>query len=236
MRFLDKKIQFVNPLILSESKRLSKVIYKFRAPAAKLFFPPECLHCRMGHEKLGSPLCPLCASHLEARPAEDLLITFDRLSPARSLMHRFKKGSSPEIARLLAAYMAIQYTQSPCPLPDLIIGVPSTRFRKWQTLGASAETFAQALAEILERPFLPFLKRKRQLLRQDLLDREQRLELSSDDFTWKSKVSLKGKIVLLVDDTITTGSTLQCCAELLWEASPKQVIKMACLDQGYLRE
>jgi ComF family protein len=170
------------------------------------------------------------------RQADKLLITFERLSPAKSLITSFKKGNSMGSAKILAAYMAIQYVQSSFSLPDLVTAVPSTRFRKWQALGASAEMLAAELAAILQSPYVSTLKRKRQLLRQDFLDREQRLCLSSDDFVLKSEVSVKGKVVLLVDDTITTGSTLQCCAEHLWQASSRKVIKMACLDQGYLKD
>lgn len=71
-------------------------------------------------------------------------------------------------------------------------------------------------------------------MRQDLISREERLSLSPDDFQWKGAPLLRQKTILIVDDTITTGATLRCCAQRLWEASPAQIIRMACLDQGYL--
>ena len=37
-------------------------------------------------------------------------------------------------------------------------------------------------------------------------------------------------------NTFTTGATLACCAERLWEAAPSKIIKMACVDRGYLKQ
>ncbi len=205
--------------------------------ALKLIFPPECYHCKSEHEKLGAPLCSACLTFLDPRPSEgEILITFESIGPAQSLMAGLKKGSSPKLISLLAAYMAVQYSQSAHPLPDLITAVPTSWWRKWQMGQETAAELAKELSILLERPFLPLLKRKRQLYRQDLLSREERLHLSSEEFVYKTKQSLHGKTLLLIDDTITTGATLACCAERLWEAAPSKIIKMACVDRGYLKQ
>lgn len=203
-----------------------------------ILFPPECLHCRGSHERLGVPLCESCVSYLEILPPPNkgnLLITFENIGPAQSLARQLKRESSSKTLSLLAAYMAIQYSQSTFPLPDVITAAPSSRFRTWQIGGDIAALLAKELGKLLERPFLPLLYRKRELIRQDLLSKEERLCLSSEDFQWKTTYPLRGKTILIIDDTITTGATLRCCAERLWEASPAQIIKMACLDQGYLQ-
>ncbi len=205
--------------------------------ALKLIFPPECCHCKVPHEKLGVPLCESCFSHLAPRsPEGEILITFEAVSPAQSLITALKKGFSSKLSKTLAAYMAIQYAKSALPLPDLITATPTSHWRRWQMGQETAADIAKEFAALFERPFKPLLVRKRQLLRQDLLSREERRDLSSEEFQWKEKQSLQGKIVLLIDDTITTGATLACCAEKLWEASPAKIVKMVCVDRGYLKE
>src|SRR5688500_15058854 len=99
----------------------------------KTIFPPECLHCKSSHNKLGTLLCDTCVSYLEVRNAQEpVFITFANIGPGVSLMKELKKSGSSKIASLLAAYMAIQYSQTELPLPDIITAVPTTRFRKWQ--------------------------------------------------------------------------------------------------------
>lgn len=198
-------------------------------------FPPECYHCRSSHEKLGVPLCESCFSYLEILPPtpKDLLITFENMGPAQSLMYQVKREFSIKTLELLAAYMAIQYSRSTFPMPDVITAVPSTRFRTWKIGGDIAGMLAKKVGKILDIPFIPLLQRRRELISQERLSKEERQLLSSDNFQWKKAHSVRGKAILLIDDTITTGATLRCCAERLWEGSPVQIIKMACVDQGY---
>jgi competence protein ComFC len=203
----------------------------------RILFPPQCLHCKSSHEKLGTFLCKECVSYLEIRKGEgSVLITFAGIGPAQSLMKELKKHASCRIAALLAAYMAIQYSQTEFLLPDIITAVPSSCFRKWQIGEEIAGNLAHQLGKILDRPYIPLLRRKRQMLRQDFLKKEERVLLPIEDFEWREKHNLRGKKILLIDDTITTGTTLKRCARRLWEASPEAIIKMACLDQGYLQE
>lgn len=214
-------------------------IYSSLKRVLRILFPPECLHCKNSHEKLGTFLCATCVSHLDVRQAgseKQVLITFAGLGPAQSLMKELKKNGPPKITALLAAYMALQYAQATFPLPDLITAVPTSRFRKWQIGEDVPGKLAEELGKLLGKPFIPLLQRKRQLLRQDLLPKEERVLLSLEDFVWKTVYPLQGKTILLIDDTITTGTTLKRCAERLWEASPAKIIKMVCLDQGYLKE
>jgi competence protein ComFC len=201
----------------------------------KLLFPPVCLHCGTVHDRLKSPLCGTCASSLEIRPAGgSVIITFEGMGPVLSLISSFRKGAAPHLSSVLAAYMVVQYSQSSLSLPDVVTAVPTSRWRKWQVGQESATCLAQEVAKMIGRPFVSLLKRKRQLLRQELLSLEARARLSPEEFQWQQRADLRAKTVLLIDDVVTTGTTLACSAQRLWEASPAQIVKMVCVDQGYL--
>src|SRR5271166_3894031 len=86
-----------------------------------LIFPPYCLHCHEEQIPLRQPLCTTCVSHLEVAPqSRPILVTFERFSPALSLLRELKTGGSAYLAPILAAYMTVHYAQSAHPLPDLV--------------------------------------------------------------------------------------------------------------------
>lgn len=204
--------------------------------ALKLFFPPKCLHCKKEHESFSVPLCETCISFMEPlTPTSDIIITFEGIGPALSLITALKQGISSKLSSLLAAYMAVQYVKSDLPMPDLVTSVPTSFWRKWQMGQPASTQIASALAKLLDKPFVPLIQRKRQMLRQEFLTRQERLYLSPEEFQWKTRMNLHSRTILLIDDTITTGTTLACSAKRLWEGSPKRIIKMACVDRGYLK-
>jgi predicted amidophosphoribosyltransferase len=91
---------------------------------------------------------------------------------------------------------------------------------------------AQEIARLLERPCLDLLKKRSGDFPQTGLSREQRESLTSDAITWKKHHPISDKIVLLVDDVMTTGSTLRRCTETLQEAYPQAIYALAfcCSD------
>jgi predicted amidophosphoribosyltransferase len=55
------------------------------------------------------------------------------------------------------------------------------------------------------------------------MDRKQRKTLTRDTLLLKKGHDLRDKRILLIDDVMTTGSTLQRCAEVLYEGCPAEV-------------
>jgi len=82
---------------------------------------------------------------------------------------------------------------------------------------------ASLLAELLSAqtsiPVKPLLERTRYTTTQTALDRSERMENLHNAFRLRKNADVRGWRVLLVDDVLTTGSTLNECARILKRAS-----------------
>ena len=58
-------------------------------------------------------------------------------------------------------------------------------------------------------------------------NRTERLKNLKGAFVLENKESIRGRIVILLDDVTTTGTTLNECAKVLRHAKPRQIIKVA---------
>jgi predicted amidophosphoribosyltransferase len=83
------------------------------------------------------------------------------------------------------------------------------------------------LAELLSRqvsvPLRDLLERIRYTTTQTAYDRAERMENLRDAFRLRKKMHVRELRVLLIDDVLTTGSTLSECARVLKEAGALSV-------------
>jgi ComF family protein len=107
---------------------------------------------------------------------------------------------------------------------DVVAPVPLHWWRKWTRGYNQAEAIARELAVALEVRFMPHLiRRVRWTARQVQLTREARRENLKDAFRVRRGARLAGTTVLLVDDVMTTGSTLGEVARTLRAAGVARV-------------
>ena len=109
---------------------------------------------------------------------------------------------------------------------DLLIPVPLNRRRLWSRRFNQAALLADALSHesgIKSDPMI--LSRNRLTVSQVGLTISQRRKNVSGAFTIKKKAlkSMDGANILLVDDVITTGATVEACAETLKQAGAARV-------------
>jgi competence protein ComFC len=113
---------------------------------------------------------------------------------------------------------------------DYIVPVPLhwTRYA-WRWFN-QAEVIAQELSKESGKPVVHLLKRNRNTGYQAGLSREKRLKNLFQAFALtKEAHHYKGKKILLVDDVMTTGTTLKTCARELIKIDPKEIfIAVAC--------
>lgn len=144
---------------------------------------------------------------------------FDYFGPAASLVKKLKYGNRPDLAKGMAAYLAVQFFQLDWPLPDALVCVPIP-FTRWLDRGYNQSfLLAKELSYFLKVPLITPLSRASGDLSQAALSLEQRRLLTSQSFKLKRPKSVIGKNLLVIDDVATSGTTLQRCAEKLLAGS-----------------
>ena len=72
-------------------------------------------------------------------------------------------------------------------------------------------------------PCLEALTRKRKTAQQAGLSREERMRNLKNAFALKNNISVKGRSILLLDDVLTTGNTLQEASRMLLQAGAAEL-------------
>ncbi|MFZ5648373.1 MAG: phosphoribosyltransferase family protein [Bacillota bacterium] len=106
----------------------------------------------------------------------------------------------------------------------IIVAVPLSPGRLRQRGFNQAELLAGGLAERIKVPVLPVLRKVRETSSQTGLDRAGRKENLVGAFKLTHPQAIRGKTVLVVDDVITTGSTLNIVSEALVNGGAATVI------------
>ena len=148
------------------------------------------------------------------------LFYFTKGGKVQELMHQFKYKNIPLIGNKLGQIAGRQLIQTDgFKQIDAIIPVPLHKSRLRKRGYNQSACFAEGLAGILNVPVITDnLVRKHATETQTHKSRFERAVNMEDVFTLHNATALAGKHVLLVDDVITTGSTLEACGTALLAA------------------
>jgi ComF family protein len=106
---------------------------------------------------------------------------------------------------------------------DVIVSVPLHSARQRERGFNQASLLAELLSAHTSIPSRPLLKRIRYTTTQTALDRSERMENLHNAFRLRKNADVRGLRVLLIDDVLTTGSTLSECARVLKRAGANSV-------------
>jgi ComF family protein len=236
---------------LRHTLRLAAIRQKLQKSFFHLVYPTQCLHCQTLLPPSSLVLCSACAALLEliqlnercptccgfsenfmtpcadclhySSPYSRMAAAFDYEGPAASLVKRLKYGNQPYLAQGMAAFLFAQFDRLQWPTPDAIVPVPLS-FTHWLERGYNQSALlAEEMGRLLLRPTWNLLKRQSGDFSQAALNLEQRKTLSGQSFQRNSRHSLEGKILLVIDDVMTSGLTLQRCAEALVQGNPRSL-------------
>ena len=220
---------------------------------AGLLFPEACAVCAAETRKSEAGICLFCRSELPVllsnpldnhlpmlRKLEGLIavknafayLQFSKSGCTQKLLHALKYGRRPEIAQQLGRMMAAELLERGLKdIPDLIIPVPMHPKKEMQRGYNQAYEFACGLAGVFnceanDRILLKGRKTETQTRKNKLA----RLLNVAEVFLLeeKEKDALCGRNIWLVDDVLTTGSTLIASAGVL-QAEPVASLSVATI-------
>lgn len=205
----------------------------------ELFYPTLCPLCQRGVDALGE-ICPDCLRMLPRTEHAVLRenkveMYFQEFQPFHSmrlrnrfvragawlqysdevalLIHRAKYSEQPFLASFLGRHAAAEWADSGFfDDIDLLVPVPLHERRFRERGYNQSEYICRGMAEVLHLPIdTTTLFRKHDTHKQALLTDAERIENVKDAFAVAQPERWHKKHVLLVDDVITTGSTIRQC-------------------------
>lgn len=210
---------------------------KFLFFLKSLFFPKECLDCG----KLGEFICSDCLKKIPIRPSkppekiryQDYLdqvhvASFYANQILAKLIDLYKFHYQENLGTILSQ-IAIDYlkkNQLTTTLADFIlIPLPLHRRRYLERGFNQSQIIAQNIKQYLNTPLIDdSLIRTKYTKHQTKLNMNKRLKNISGVFSITNKQKIIGKKILLIDDVVTTGASLNEAAKILRQNGAIKVI------------
>ena len=202
-----------------------------------IFFPKTCLICSKEVEMTGHLICFYCLSELPLThfscmaknrleksfrgripiSSATSLLYFHKKGPVQKLMHQLKYHNKQEIGTYFGDWLGEEILKNErFETVDFILPVPLHPDKQKKRGYNQVITFAEGLSGKIKAQMLPNLLAKiSKSLSQTHKNRIARNENKRNEFKLIDHIILKDKHILLVDDIITSGSTLEGCWEPL---------------------
>ncbi|MCX6966927.1 MAG: ComF family protein [Verrucomicrobia bacterium] len=168
-------------------------------------------------------LCPNCRErHFEFTCA---VACYQSRDGVREVVHRFKYNGKIYLRHVLVDWLAetLKDPRLQTPACDRIVPVPLHPTRERERGFNQAHILAEGLARRSGIPLAHCLKRIRYTTTQTIFDREERMENLRGAFQLRQSAQVRNLHLLLIDDVLTTGSTVDECARVLRDAGAASV-------------
>ncbi|OQX87603.1 hypothetical protein B6D60_03575 [candidate division KSB1 bacterium 4484_87] len=212
-------------------------------PIIDFLLPRFCLLCRNSIAKTGSLVCDHCLQQLSDAGRETVIfsrvknslkseLAFERAfslwafdENVQNLIHHFKYNGYWLLAKPIAGFMAEKLSQlNFSPKSTLLIPVPLHKTRQRERGYNQSEIICRYIHEKTAIPIAcSLLQRIRYTQTQTKLGPAERIKNVSGAFKVCSAQNLSGKTVVLIDDVLTTGATINACAKELKTLTPESI-------------
>lgn len=230
-----------------------KDMKKIFAPILNSIFPPVCALCKADTDSNGNlcvdcwksvrfitrPYCVQCANPLDMSLSEQEICGQCVNNPpafqqSRSLFHyddtskklifKLKFYDKLYIAKHAARWLYTHYADY-INQADIVTGIPMHRKKLRKRTYNQSTLLAACLAKMMDKVcFIPDLVIKTKWTEsQSSLTLNKRHQNMKNVFQLNPRYSLADKIILVVDDVMTTGATLQECSVALSKSNPREI-------------
>jgi len=210
-----------------------------------ILFPQLCASCEQALHSGETCLCTYCRFHLpktnfhleKENPvvkhfwgkvnvnAAAAYYYFSKGEKVQHLIHQLKYEGNKEVGNFVGEAYGTELKESSLfSSSEIIVPVPLHAAKLRKRGFNQSDFFGQGLSKALNIPFSSDgLKRNLATETQTRKHRYERFENVNRVFEVRNRDVIHGKHVLLVDDVITTGSTLTACAEAILEVPGTKV-------------
>lgn len=181
----------------------------------------KCGHPQISGKDVAS--CPLCMNnHKNPFRMQRYRVYYDENS--RPLLLNFKFHDKTENAKVLAQWLYVAGHDIWQQGADVLIPVPLHRARLRHRKYNQSALLCKELSKLVNLPvdYSSLIRCKNTKPQVEFSGRNRKRNVKNA-FAVKDKQSLQGKRVVVIDDIMTTGSTLKECAEELLKAGAKSV-------------
>ena len=199
-----------------------------------------CAACREKAPRLQAPFCQVCSTPFSGkidgpftcsncnaqRFAFSNAVSCRRSAgPVRELIHRFKYQGQLPLKKQLGAWLAETLADPRLQTPpcDLLVPVPLHFARRRERGFNQSLVLAKELFRHSGIPVSDCLRRIRYTQTQTTFDREERMENLRGAFQMRHHRDVTRLHLLIIDDVLTTGSTVNECARVLMAAGAASV-------------
>ena len=210
---------------------------KLLEPIIDLFFPPVCMACTGYLSEKDLKICINCRHDLPVTNFHfddsdyvkkvfygrikvenaTALLRFHKKGIVQQLIHNLKYRRHEDVGELLGDWLGEELaTIKAYKKIDVVIPVPLHKAKLKKRGYNQVAKFGQRIAEALNVPYEDDVLIKTSVTKTQVFkNRESRWLENDGAFTVQNEEHLKGKHILLVDDIITTGATIEVCANKL---------------------
>lgn len=232
--------------IYKAGRFLADLIYPNVCAVCEDFLPFDdclCEKCEKELEYIESGLCPRCGHRVCVCDKEEIF--YDRClsfvyyeNAGKNGILTLKGGHNVNFARYFSGQV-VEYLKENDLLDrlDIITAVPITKEKRRDTGYNHAYMYAKMIHRHCGVPVSDFLliKNNNSLAQHELSADERKIKAFSAFSFIGDKQLVRDKTVLLCDDVITTGSTMNACAKILKDAGAKMVICAAIASTTFER-